>query len=63
MKTKASRPRSIKRKFLSGDEYFRHGQIKYAAGQSIAALKDWEMAAHLGNQNAKWLLREMAGLN
>ncbi|MBF8263950.1 MAG: hypothetical protein HW387_1615 [Parachlamydiales bacterium] len=63
MKLKTLRPRSIKRKFLSGDEYFQSGQIKYAAGKAAAARKDMEKAAHLGNQKAKWLLREIAGLN
>jgi hypothetical protein len=62
MKTTIKRS-SIIRKRSMGDAYFKKGRHEYIAGQKTAAIKDWKKAAHLGNENAKWLLRELVGLN
>ena len=57
------RRRSRARKLKNSDDYFKTGLKKYQAGHLAAALKDWDKAACLGNEHARWLLREFAGLH
>jgi hypothetical protein len=60
MKTKR-KPRLSRLK--SGAQHLKTGRIQYAKGKMEAAIKEWRRAARLGNEAARWILRELAGLN